>query len=167
MTAIEQRAAAARPARSRGRLPVSLAEARRSPEQLVFALPVSAGVVGMAVALVTVFVNETDAAMAPLLALLAVAVAVAVAVRRVRTRELDRPALLLAVAALAAAGVVALLPTWMYGYDINGIVHRTVVSGPLLLILSVVIAVLSVRRLFAASPSGQDLSLVPIVAVPL
>jgi phosphate transport system permease protein len=167
MTAIEQGALPARRARSRSRLPAGLAQARQRPELLVFSLPLAIGLLGMVVALATLLVNDTDAVIAPLLLLLAVAEGVAAAVLRVRTGVLDRPAVVIAVASLVAAIVVALLPTWIYGFEVNGIIHRTVVSGPLLLLLGGAGTVLSTRRLFAMSPSGQDLALVPVFLVPL
>jgi phosphate transport system permease protein len=71
----------------------------------------------------------------------------------------------LAVLAVLAAVVVALLPTWMYGGNVNGVVHRTVISGPLLLVLGTTGTAYAIRRLLRASPSGQDLALVPVFGV--
>ena len=168
MTTIKRGAHPAARARARGRrLPTGFAEARQKPERLAFALPLAVGLLGMMVAVATIFVNETDAAMAPLLLLLAVTQGLAVGARRVRTGVLDRPGVALTVLSLLAAVVVALLPTWTYGHDISGIVHRTVVSGPILLVLGTAAAALSIRRLLSASPSGQDLALVPVLVVPV
>jgi phosphate transport system permease protein len=169
MTAIEGRGPRqpVTPAVSRSRVSAGSAETGRRPEQSAFALPLAVGLLGMVVAMVTVLVNETDVIMAPLLLLLAVAQGVAVGVRRARTGVLDRPGVVLAVLPLVTAVLVALLPTWMYGSDVNGIVHRTVVSGPLLLVLGTASVAFSVRRLLSASPSGQDLALVPLFAAPM
>ena len=164
MTAIEQRVSQGR-VRSRGRVPAALTEAARRPEQLVFGLPGAVGVVGMVVALLTLFVNGTDAVIAPLLSLLAVTLAAASGVKRARTTVLDRPIVIIAIASLVAALAVALIPVWMFGANINGIVHRTVVSGPLLLLLGTLTVVISLRRLLAASPSGQDAALAPVLLV--
>ena len=106
-------------------------------------------------------------AMVPLLLLLAVANGVAVGVQRLRRGILDVPALVLVVLSLLAAVTVALLPTWMFGGNVNGVVHRTVIAGPLLLVLSLANVILSVRRLLSHSPSGQDLALVPVFLVPI
>ena len=147
------------------RLPAGLADALRLPERRFFVLPLAVGVIGMAVALLTTVVNDTDSIIAPLLVLLAMAVLVAVAIHGVRTRALDRTGLVLVLVALVAALVAQALPTWMYGGNINGIVHRTVVSGPLLLATCTATVAYATRRLLSASPSGQDLALVPVFVV--
>jgi phosphate transport system permease protein len=165
MTAFRQASPASPRASSRG--PAGLAEARQRPDRLLFGLPLAVGLLGIGVALTTVLVNATDAVMATLLVLLAVAQGAAVGVRRMRTGVLDRPGLVLAVLPLLAGIVVALLPTWMFGGNVNGIVHRTVISGPLLLVLGLGSVVLSTRRLLSASPSGQDLALVTVFMVPM
>jgi ABC-type phosphate transport system permease subunit len=146
-------------------MPVTHSRAARRPERLVFALPLVVAATGMVVAFLTVFVNDTDALIALLLALLAIALVAAAQVRRARTGVLDRPLVALAVVSLVAAVVAVLLPVWMFGGDVNGIVNRTVVSGPLLLLLGTGSAAFSIRQLLGASPSGQDVALVPIFAV--
>lgn len=147
------------------RLQAELADASRHPERFVFGLPLATGVLGLMVALLSMFINATDGVMAPLLGLVGLTLAIATGVRRRRLPTLDRASMACATLSLLAAVVVALLPTWMYGSDVNGIVHRTVVSGPLLLALASAAASLSIRRLMAATPSGQDLALVPLLAV--
>ena len=168
MSAIKPRSHPASPmdrTRSQRRPPAGLADAARRPEGRVFALSLAVGTLSMAIALVTLFVNGTDGFMAVLLSLLAVALLVAIGVQRGRTGALDRPGLVLAGVALVAAIVVALLPTWMYGGNVNGIVHRTVVSGPLLLVLGTASVAYAIRRLSSTSPSGQDRALVPVFTV--
>src|SRR5262249_54365301 len=78
-----------------------------------------------------------------------------------------RTGLVLAVLAVGGAVIVGLLPVWTYGGNVNGVVHRTVVSGPLLLALATAMTVSAIRRLFRGSPSGQDLALAPMFLVPL
>jgi phosphate transport system permease protein len=138
-----------------------------APGQGSSALPLAVGLLGMVVALVTILVNGTDAVMALLLLLLAIANGVAAGVQRLRRGVVDVSAVVLVILSLLAAVVVALLPTWMFGGYINGIVHRTVIAGPLLLVLSLATVILSVRRLFSHSPSGQDLALAPVFLVPI
>ena len=166
MTAIEQPALLTPRARARERLP-GFAEARRHPERIAYALPLTVAVVGMVAAVVTTFTNATDPLMAPLLLLLGLTEGTAVAVRRRRTGVLDRLGLGLAIVALAAGIATLLLPIWTYGYDLNGIIHRTVFSGPASFALGTAIAALSIRRLLSASPSGQDLALVAVFAGPI
>jgi len=166
MTAIEQGAPVARGSVTGGHAPAGLTEARRGPARIEI-LPLAAGVLALVVALVTVVVNGTDIVISPLTLLLAATLGITVVVRRARTGVLDRPAIVLAALALVAGLVVLPLPTWLYGMDVNGIVHRTVVSGPILLLLGTATAILAVRRLFVASPSGQDLALAPLFVVPI
>jgi phosphate transport system permease protein len=164
MTAIDQRPLRPGP---RGRVPAVLTAARQRPEQLAFALPLVIALIGMVVATATVLTNGTDPVIAVLLLALGVTLGPAVALRRARAGVLDLPAVILAVLAVTIGIVVALLPLWIYGFNINGIVSRTVVSGPALLVLGTLIAMLSIRRLLAESPSGQDLALVPLFAAPI
>lgn len=167
MTAIEGGAVTTRrQGRARGRI-AGFADARRRPETLVYVLPLAVGALGIGVALATVLVNATDPVMAPLLVALGVAQAVAVALPRSRGASLDRTGTALAIAALLAGVLVASLPVWMFGGNVSGIVSRTVVAGPALLILGVAVTAHSTRRLFSVSPSGQDLALVPVFAAPM
>jgi phosphate transport system permease protein len=144
-----------------------LPQAPASGAPRLYTLPLAAGLIGMGVALVAIWTNATDVVMAPLLLLLAVAQGAAVAARRAREGVLDRPGLVITVTALIFGVVVVLIPTWMYGFNVNGIVHRTVISGPALLILGVASASLSIRRLRSGSPGGQDQALVPVFLTPI
>ena len=168
MTATKTARGPASPGRQGGRrlrLPAGVADAIRQPERRFFALPLAVGILGMVVALLTTIVNDTDAIIAPLLGLVAVALLVAVVAQRARGGPLDRTGLVFAIIAVVAALVTTLLPTWMYGGNINGIVHRTVISGPLLLATGTASVAYATRRLLSASPSGQDLALVPVFVV--
>lgn len=165
MSAIKEASLPAGRVRARRRLPAGVAEAARHPERRVFAVPLAVGGIGTVVAVLTLFVNDTDVLIAVLLALLAAALGAAVQVQRAGTGDLDRPIVVLAVLSLIAAATAILLPTWIFGGNLNGIVNRTVVSGPLLLLLGTAGTSLSIRRLLAASPSGQDLALLPILSL--
>ena len=165
MTALKEGSLTANGIRSRWRLPAGLVEAARQPGRRGFVLPLAVGAVGMVVACLTMFVNTTDALMAPLLGLLAIALGAGAGAARAQTVTIDRPVVVLAVLSLGAAVVVALLPTWTFGGNLNGVVHRTAFSGPLLLLLGTVCTAISIRRLLSTSPSGQDLALVPILSV--
>ena len=64
---------------------------------------------------------------------------------------------------LAAIALLLVLPEWMYGWNINGIVHHSVVSIPLLLLAMpaihldvAVIRGVSVGHESAPSPQRQD-----------
>lgn len=165
MTTIK-RSAVAPSTRSRGRLPSGLAVATGQPSQIVFALPLAVGALGMIIAILSLVVNDTDGAIIVLNFFLAAALGAAASLRwRAGTAAVDRSLIVLAAVTLLAAVAVALLPVWMFGGNVNGIVHRTVISGALLLLLATVSATFSIRRLLGGSPSGQDLALVPVLSV--
>jgi phosphate transport system permease protein len=148
------------------RLGVARHEMRR-PDRLVFALPLAAAILGMAVGIWVAFSNDLDLAIAPVVAFLAGATLLATAVQRARSGTLDRVGAILGGVALAALVAIAFLPTWLYGANVNGIIHRTVISGPVLLVLATGSAAHATRRLFGGTPSGQDLAMYPIFAVPI
>jgi phosphate transport system permease protein len=143
-----------------------LDKARGKPAARIYALTMGIGAVGIAVGLLTTLVNGTDPVMAPLLLLLGVAHAAAVAIRRSRGGGLDIAGVVVAVLAIGMAVITLLLPPWLYGGDINGIIHRTVFSGPALFVVATAGTVLSVRR-FMTTPSGQDLALVSLFVGPI
>jgi ABC-type phosphate transport system permease subunit len=139
----------------------------RRPDRLVFAVPLVISILGMVLGIAVAFGNDLDGAVAPVMALLALSTLVATGVGWARSGLLDRIGALLGAGTLIAFVLIVLLPTWMYGANVNGIVHRTVISGPLLLGLATASAVHAIRRVFGATPSGQDLALYPIFAVPI
>jgi len=151
----------------RFRLPAGLDEARQHPESLVYALPLAVGIIGLFVSLLAVVSNATDGIMSALLVLLGLAQAAAVAVRRARTGSLDRLGVGLALLPLVTGLLNALMPVWTFGYDLNGILHRTVFSGPALFVFATAISALSIRRLLVAAPSGQDLALGAVFMGPI
>jgi ABC-type phosphate transport system permease subunit len=151
-------------ARPRRRVPAAT-DAAAGSDLRIYLLPMGVGAFGMAVAFVTMFTNATDLIIAPLLVLLGLADLAPVLAVRSRTRQVDRPGAILAAIAIASGLVVALIPQWMFGADINGIVNRTVVSGPLLLGMGTAASAWAILRLNSGSPSGQDKALIPIFTV--
>lgn len=150
----------------RSRLGAS-AEVIRKPERLIFALPLAGAAVGAVVGGGALASDGVDGASVPALGVLALSLLVALAYRRIWAGTFDRSGLLLLGLCLAAAVVLVVLPEWMYGWNVNGIVNRSVFSAPLLLVLSTAAGAHSLRSLLGASPSGQDLSLYPWLALPI
>lgn len=169
MSAVKQRTIpASRPAPPRTRrLPAGLAAALRQRDRAVYAVPLATGLAGMVVAFATMFTNATDALVGAMLLLLAASVAVPTVMERRRTGRTDRAAALLAMSALVAGVLAFALPAWIFGFNLNGIISRTVFSGPALLILGTGGCALAIRRLLAAYPSGADAALVPVLLVPV
>lgn len=142
-------------------------EAIRTPERLVFALPLAGAIVSAAVGGGALFINAADAAAVPALGLLGLSLLAALVHLWIRARSLDRAALLLMGLCGGAIVLLLLLPEWMFGGYVNGVVHHSVVSAPIVLLLSVAVAVHALRSLLGASPSGQDVALYPLLALPV
>jgi len=135
--------------------------------RIVFRLPFAAGLVGMAVGGASLFENRAEALAVPALLLLALATMAAQVVDARRTGEPDRRALALALGFLAGAALMLLLPRWLYGFEVNGIIHRSVVAAPLVLGLSVLGTGWSIRGLQGHTPSSADAALYPVLALPI
>jgi ABC-type phosphate transport system permease subunit len=124
-------------------------------------------IVGAGVGLWTLVSNDVDAASVPALAILTLSLLTALSYLRMRAGRWDRPGLILLVASAAAAGVLLVVPQWMYGMNVNGIVHHSVVSIPLLLLVSTAAGARAIQWISGASPSGRDLALYPWLALPV
>jgi len=138
-----------------------------APEQAVFALPLAASALAAAVGLAALFSNAMDSASLPAVGLLGASLLVAIATVRRRTAIVDRGALLLLALCLAASVVLFVTPEWIFGWDINAIIHHSVLSVPILTLLSAATAAHSLRALTGTSPSGRDISLYPWLSLPI
>ena len=136
-------------------------------ERLLLGLPLAGAAIGVIVAFACLLSDQADVASTPALAVLGLALLIAAASRRWRTGVLDRGAFVLAALCFGAAGLLLVVPHWMYGWNINAIIHHSVVSIPLLLLLSTAAGAHSIRSLLGATPSGEDLSLYPWLALPV
>jgi phosphate transport system permease protein len=143
------------------------AEALRQPERLVFGAPLAVSAAGLIVGIVALFQNAADVLVVPTLAVLALSLVATLAFRRRKDGSWDRTAAVLAGLSMAAIVLLLLMPEWTLGWNINGIIHRSVVSAPLLLLLSTFAASYALRGLLGATPSGQDMSLYPWLALPI
>jgi phosphate transport system permease protein len=137
-----------------------------TPERLVHGLPLAAAAVGLLVGFAALLSNQADALVVPALALLALNVVGAAVYTHRRGGSWDRASLVLAGLCGGALVLLLLLPEWMYGLQVNGIIHRSVVSVPLLLLLSTIAASRALRSL-GATPSGADLALYPALGLPI
>ena len=136
-------------------------------ERMAFALPLAAAAIGAAVGLGALLANAIDAASLPAVGLLGASQLASIWMVHRWTGSLDRRAVALLVFSLVAAVVLYLAPEWMFGWNINGIIHHSVLSVPLLLLLSTAIAANSVRVVIGGTPSGRDLSLYPWLMLPI
>ena len=135
-------------------------------EQRIFGLPLAASVVGSVVGGAALFANGADAYAVPAAGFGALSLLVALVDQRRRTGGGDRSGILLAGLGLAVLVVLALMPEYLYGWQLNGVIHRSALSGPLLLMLSVLTMSFALRRVLGGTPTAKDLSLYPLIALP-
>jgi phosphate transport system permease protein len=149
-----------------GLLAVFIAEARLANRRL-YVLNLSVAVLGLVIGGAALLWNGADVLTAPALALLALGVAAPVVARRRAGDALDRSALAIALLSACAAVVALVLPVWLYGADVNGIVHRSAITGPLLLLLSAFGASHGLRGVLGDGPSARDFATYPVLALPV
>lgn len=143
------------------------AHANARSARLVYALPLVASLVGLALGGAALFANPMDALVVPALGLLALTLLLALAGRPRSVGRRDRAGVLLLGLSLGTVGLLTLLPEYLYGAQVNGIIHRSALSGPLLLLVSVLVASYSLRGILGATPTGQDLAVYPLLILPV
>jgi phosphate transport system permease protein len=122
---------------------------------------------GLAVGTIALFTIAADAAAILALAILAATLAATAGLRYRRLGVVDRATTALAVVAAAGVLVLMVLPVYLYGAQVNGVIHRTAISAVLLLVLSGVVLSYALRRLLGGTPSAQDVSLYPLILLPV
>jgi glucose-6-phosphate-specific signal transduction histidine kinase len=134
------------------------------------ALPASAAVLGAAgivLGCAALLDNSFDAFAVPLLALLAVSLPVWTAQARYVRGVWERELIVLIAACVAAGALLLAIPEYTYGHEINGIIHRSLFSGVLLIGLGVPVLCFSLYHLLGATPSAHDVSRYPLIIVPI
>jgi len=128
------------------------------------AIPAAAGIVLGCAALLD---NSFDAFAVPLLAGLALILFAWLAQARYTRGVWERELIILLAACLAASALLLAMPEYTYGHQINGIIHRSLFSGILLLAVGVPALCYSVYHLLGATPSAHDVSRYPLIIVPI
>lgn len=108
-----------------------------------------------------------EAVVAPFLLLHALALTVLAGQLKRRLGIWERQLLLLAVASVAGAIVLNLLPLHITGWQINGILHRSLLSAAWLLVLGVASLSRGVYCLRGRTPHAEDLSRYPLLVAPV
>lgn len=142
-------------------------EAIRRSGRLIFAAPLAAAILGLIVGLAALFVDEADAGAVPAAGLISLGLVGALVGQQRRLGSWDRTGLRLVVFAIAVMALLLIVPEYVYGSQLNGIIHRSAFSGPLLVLLAVVTSSYGLRRLLGGSPTAEDISLYPVIAVPV
>ena len=139
------------------------------PDRLAFAVPLCASIAGFVVGAALVASDDADFLAVPALGAMALGLGIAALQVRGVTGAIDRQTWAYVLAALACAVAMLVVPKWIYGWDINAIISRTAISGPLTLVLSAAVFGRSLRSLLADAPAAADYALgvwllLPIVA---
>ena len=130
-----------------------------------FALVVSAMVLVLgSLSLVT---NSLEDYPAPALYILFLALTgLAVSIRL--SRKGIKPAIIiLAGLALVSAIILKLLPVYIQGFNINGLIHRSMISALLLIGIGVPSACCALYYFLGATPRASDISRYPLLAFPV
>lgn len=145
----------------------------RGPDRVVYSLTLGAGLVGLLVGSAAFLADAADVLTPLALVLLAAGSLAPIAIRaRAGARfgellERERGTVLLAGLSIAGVVVVMLLPTWSYGGQVNGIIHRSAFSAPLVVLLAAFVAGAGLRGLLGNTPTSQDIATYPVLAVPI
>jgi phosphate transport system permease protein len=136
-------------------------------ERLAAGIALVASLAGLAVGGAALATNDADGIAIALTGVLGLSALALAYVRRRRLGSWNRAGVILAIVSLIATAVLVLWPEYLYGAQLNGIIHRSVFSGPTLLALSVVGASHALRSVLGGTPAAEDLSLYPIIALPV
>jgi len=139
----------------------------RAPDRVVFWWPLAAAVLCLIVGGAAAFENRADVLAAPALAVMTLGLLASLAVERRRTGRWNRGGLRVLAVVAAATVIVLLLPEYLFGLQLNAIIHRSAISAPVLLLTSAATASFALRHLLGNTPRAQDLAIYPLVALPV
>jgi ABC-type phosphate transport system permease subunit len=112
-------------------------------------------------------VNYLEAFPVPVLCALFLALtALFIAVQRSR-KETKLSIIVFAILGLASAIILRELPVYLHGLNINGIIHRSVISALVLIGIGVPSTCYSLFYLLGATPRAKDISRYPLLAFPI
>ena len=111
--------------------------------------------------------NTFEAYPVPVLLTLSVVLLMLYFSARVFHLEAKRSIIIFAILALASAIILRVLPEYLHGFSINGLIHRSVISALFLLTLSVPAVCYSLFYLLGATPGAYDISRYPLFLVPI
>jgi ABC-type phosphate transport system permease subunit len=137
------------------------------PVAPAFVMPLAACLAGLVVAFATLLLNDAVAVAAPTAFLMAVAVMAPVSARARSVGHWDRAGVTLAVVCLSVAVILLVMPSYVYGWQINGVIHKSAFASPMLLVTATAGVSYSLRRLLGDTPGARDMSVYPVVAVPV
>ena len=139
----------------------------RKADRLVYALPLATAALAAVVGAADLAGDSFDALSAPVLGLLGLSLLAAAVLARRETPGLEREAMVLLTIVAAAMALLALLPAWIYGWNLNAIISRTAISTPIVLLLSTAVGAYSLKSILGGTPGARDIALYPWLALPI
>lgn len=124
---------------------------------------------GLAVILgyLSLVTNSLGAYPVPILgALFLVFMALAISLRHSH-KKIRLAIIAVAILALASAIIARVLPEYLYGLNINGLIHRSVILALLLIGLGIPATGYSLFYFLGATPHAHDISRYPLLAIPI
>jgi phosphate transport system permease protein len=111
--------------------------------------------------------NSLEAYPAPILLALFLTLSALFISARLSHKEAKRSIIILAMLALASAIILKILPEYLYGLNINGVIHRSIISALVLMALGVPGFCYALFYLLGATPRAHDISRYPLLAFPI
>jgi ABC-type phosphate transport system permease subunit len=130
-------------------------------------LLLAAGAAATAMGVASLGLTSLEALSLPLFGLLGLSLAALVAHIRLDQERWDRGAILLLSGVIAGATVWSLTPEYIYGHEINGIVHRSLLTSIIMLALGLPALSQSLYLVLGATPTAQDRARYPYLLLPI
>jgi ABC-type phosphate transport system permease subunit len=131
-------------------------------------LLIAAAIAGLSVLLgfLTLFSNSFDRYSVPMLILMGISLlAVFFYIRHMGIR--NRQLAILSVLSLISAYIISILPQYVFGMELNGIIHRTFISAVILIALSIPSFGNLIFHLRGSTPKALELSKYPLILFPV
>src|SRR5208283_694351 len=111
--------------------------------------------------------NSLEAYPTPVLGILFLTFAALFVYIRFSRKETKLAIIAIAMLALASAIILKVLPEYLHGFNINGLIHRSVISALLLIGLGIPAACYSLFYFLGATPRARDFSRYPLLLLPI
>lgn len=111
--------------------------------------------------------NSLEAYPVPVLGILFLTFAALFVYIRYSRKETKVAIVAIAMLALASAIILKVLPEYLHGFNINGLIHRSVISALLLIGLGIPATCYSLFYFLGATPRARDFSRYPLLVLPI
>jgi len=143
------------------------AAGRLSLERPLSGATAGGGLLAIAAGLASLADNGAEALALPVLALMLMVSLGDISYVWFENRTFDRSAAAIAGASIAGALLLLVMPEYLYGREINGIIHRSLFASAVLIAVGVPASITGVQRVLGGAPSARDVARYPIVLLPV